>query len=445
MFVNEKRNIRRLFYGIWSIVALLGIATLSFGAELLSDKAEYYAEEIAIFEGHGFNAGESVAFTVISTTVSGDGDSKVGSTGQTDGGVNTGSLHNTWYAQADSEGVVITRWIVCSCPHEALNGVTTFTVTAAGNGGSAQGVNTNSGNGAQNNINRADKCTECKDSLKAPLNIPAPDDIPRVLVDGNDTSYAGEWKPGDLFAHMYEAGDPGKNKTSDASVVFYCNDQGVAQVSVLVKTVGNYFIVKDDSECGENNWIKYCPGTGSNTAKLVDSCNTADFKYIDVGTKTVGYEARFSIPEADQEYNIMIHAAVRLPTDVGTSTRTSATEGHSGNGVCMYIDCDEGGETAVELASFTAGSIGDGKVALNWETSTEVNNAGFNLYRSRLLDGIYKKINEGLIPARDNAATGASYSYEDSPGRGTFYYKLEDVDRNGVTTMHGPEKVRVKK
>ncbi|MDG6025386.1 MAG: hypothetical protein E3K40_01485 [Candidatus Brocadia sp.] len=108
--------------------------------------------------------------------------------------------------------------------------------------------------------------------------------------------------------------------------------------------------------------------------------------------------------------------------------------------------CDKGGETAVELASFTAGSVGEGKVALNWKTATEVNNAGFNLYRSRLLDGIYKKINEeGLIPAQGDATAGASYRYEDTPSaRGTYYYKLEDVDTNGVTTMHGPEKVRVR-
>jgi len=29
------------------------------------------------------------------------------------------------------------------------------------------------------------------------------------------------------------------------------------------------------------------------------------------------------------------------------------------------------------------------------------------------------------------------------PGEGTFYYKLEDVDANGASTMHGPLKVRV--
>jgi len=102
--------------------------------------------------------------------------------------------------------------------------------------------------------------------------------------------------------------------------------------------------------------------------------------------------------------------------------------------------------TAVTLVSFTAEADDGGNVALTWQTATEVDNAGYNIYRSRLRDGEYKKINDALIPAKGDATTGASYRYEDTPpARGTFYYKLEDVDTNGISTMHGPEKVKVKK
>lgn len=101
--------------------------------------------------------------------------------------------------------------------------------------------------------------------------------------------------------------------------------------------------------------------------------------------------------------------------------------------------------TAVTLLSFTA-KAGDDGVTLIWETASETNNAGFNIYRSRLRDGEYKKINDTLIPAKGDATAGASYRHEDMPpARGTYYYKLEDVDTNGVSTMHGPEKVRVKR
>lgn len=100
--------------------------------------------------------------------------------------------------------------------------------------------------------------------------------------------------------------------------------------------------------------------------------------------------------------------------------------------------------TAVSLLSFTGEAGGDGVVTLTWETATEVDNAGFNLYRAKLRNGNYTKINNTLIASQGDGANGASYRYEDAPGRGTFYYKLEDVDYNGVSTMHGPEKVRVR-
>ena len=46
--------------------------------------------------------------------------------------------------------------------------------------------------------------------------------------------------------------------------------------------------------------------------------------------------------------------------------------------------------------------------------------------------------NGALIAAQGDAVAGASYSYVDTPGYGTFYYKLEDMDYNGVSELHGP-------
>lgn len=100
--------------------------------------------------------------------------------------------------------------------------------------------------------------------------------------------------------------------------------------------------------------------------------------------------------------------------------------------------------TAVSLVNFKVKANGDGSVILAWETASEVDNAGFNIYRSKWGDGTYKKVNVKLIPAQGNGAFGDSYSFEDTPGRGTFYYKLEDMDENGVSAMHGPVKVRVR-
>ncbi len=101
------------------------------------------------------------------------------------------------------------------------------------------------------------------------------------------------------------------------------------------------------------------------------------------------------------------------------------------------------GCTAIELKSFNVRTNSNGKVFLSWETATEIDNAGFNLYRARTKDGNYKKLNNALIPAKGNDASGATYRYADKPRKGTYYYKLEDVDYYGVSTQHGPEKAKV--
>jgi hypothetical protein len=105
--------------------------------------------------------------------------------------------------------------------------------------------------------------------------------------------------------------------------------------------------------------------------------------------------------------------------------------------ICSFTnEKDEG--TAITLASFTA-KPHVGAVKLAWETGTEIDNAGFNLYRAPAPGGPYTKVNAALIAAKGDPVAGASYSFLDQRlPPGTYYYKLEDVDFNGVTTPHGP-------
>ena len=95
--------------------------------------------------------------------------------------------------------------------------------------------------------------------------------------------------------------------------------------------------------------------------------------------------------------------------------------------------------TAVTLASFTAQTHGAGSVVLAWETTAEVDNAGFNLYRATVVDGPYARFNATFIAAEGDPVSGASYIFLDNGlPPGTYYYKLEDVDTGGQTTLHGP-------
>ena len=83
-------------------------------------------------------------------------------------------------------------------------------------------------------------------------------------------------------------------------------------------------------------------------------------------------------------------------------------------------------------------------VKVEWQTESEIDNAGFNLYRSESEDGKYIKINASLIPAKGSPTHGTSYEFvdEDMKNTKTYYYKLEDIDMNGVSTKHGPVKAK---
>jgi len=88
--------------------------------------------------------------------------------------------------------------------------------------------------------------------------------------------------------------------------------------------------------------------------------------------------------------------------------------------------------------SFSALPETGNSVRLVWETGSEVDNAGFNLYRASSAAGPYAQINNNLIAADGDPVSGAAYSFTDVPGNGVFFYKLEDVDIHDVSTLHGP-------
>jgi hypothetical protein len=95
--------------------------------------------------------------------------------------------------------------------------------------------------------------------------------------------------------------------------------------------------------------------------------------------------------------------------------------------------------TAVGLVSFTATGQ-DSSVLVEWETAQEIDNLGFNLYRSTEVYGTYTKLNRRLIPGLISSVSGQQYSYTDTDVTRSvlYYYMLEDVDLSGTRTMHGP-------
>ena len=77
-------------------------------------------------------------------------------------------------------------------------------------------------------------------------------------------------------------------------------------------------------------------------------------------------------------------------------------------------------------------------VVLEWTTKSEVNTAGFNMYRAESSGGPFTRINRELIPSASDPIAGGHYVYTDTEaiaGR-TYYYQLEDVELSGNRTRH---------
>jgi hypothetical protein len=129
---------------------------------------------------------------------------------------------------------------------------------------------------------------------------------------------------------------------------------------------------------------------------------------------------------------------------------------------------------AVELADFSATQEGE-QIVIQWQTVSELDNLGFNLYRSTStslpelggteggLIQLYRstsaslpelggteggliQLNSTLIPSQaPGSGQGQAYDWVDNSVQAgtTYYYWLEDVDVNGGRRIHGPVSVTV--
>ena len=92
---------------------------------------------------------------------------------------------------------------------------------------------------------------------------------------------------------------------------------------------------------------------------------------------------------------------------------------------------------AVTLAGFTAESQA-GHVLVAWETLSEMDTAGFNLYRS-LSEGGERRLLAAVPAQGPGSPAGASYTYRDTnvSSSQAYWYWLEHVSLGGATTLAG--------
>ena len=126
--------------------------------------------------------------------------------------------------------------------------------------------------------------------------------------------------------------------------------------------------------------------------------------------------------------NVQVRNALTTTAlDLGTTGR----DNYYGFGLVQTLEaCVNLNPTSVDLLYFKP-QVVPGGVLLTWETANEINNLGFNLYRSSSLDGKQVQLNSDLILSKNppGSTNGATYSIFDPDviSGVTYDYQLEDV------------------
>jgi len=152
---------------------------------------------------------------------------------------------------------------------------------------------------------------------------------------------------------------------------------------------------------------------------------------------------RLLTPLPDWDSDNLAKWTVEIPVDlvagskVNTVTATSGTTDSDMTNNTATANCDS---TAVSLISFTAETAESG-VLLKWETASELDNLGFNIFRADDPEAEKVRVNPAMILSKAMGSTsGAFYEFldEDVETGKMYYYWLEAVDFALTKTLYGP-------
>ena len=97
----------------------------------------------------------------------------------------------------------------------------------------------------------------------------------------------------------------------------------------------------------------------------------------------------------------------------------------------------------VELSQFSAKFVQD-EVVISWTTESELDNAGFNIYRSTSPTKNFQRINAKLIRGAGTTGKRHTYQFIDKTAKPNvaYYYRIEDVDLSGKRVIYSTYRLR---
>ena len=191
-------------------------------------------------------------------------------------------------------------------------------------------------------------------------------------------------------------------------------------------------------DLSSNQWTQFYPSTHPPSRLAHSMALLTDSNEVILYGGAGGYRDTWAYDPSTHEWTELSPSTV--PPAAEYDTMANAGE----SGVVLFLE--EAGAmetwlysapTLVELVSFVAESGLEG-ATLSWETATEIDCAGFRVWRCDSAGGDCEIVTDDLIDAQGDEVTGASYSFEDhSADPGTFYrYRLEDLEYSGKSTFH---------
>jgi len=144
-------------------------------------------------------------------------------------------------------------------------------------------------------------------------------------------------------------------------------------------------------------------------------------------------------PVSNVEPFIFLDGPTTSAATAGWAATTGPGSQYTTTSVASFRVLVSGNTVPVELCALE-GKARPGYVVISWTTASELDNIGFNVYRSDAENGQYAKMNDGIIAGQGTTATEHAYTFADygvQPGS-TYYYKVEDVSADGTTSLHGP-------
>ena len=287
-----------------------------------------------------------------------------------------------------------------------------------------------------------------------------------ATTSGGYTAYI-TWDASTLYLG-YDGNDVGSGSSSTKWVLFYFDtDPQMTPTSGTGTTTGQQYNTQqpglpfsanyhlrwktDNSYTNMGNWNGSAWDYGSGSGYWTGSANnTGNYVEISVPLSDLGnpsqiYITSFMINEQDGgEWTYAGN-----PSDAFSDGYDPDVAHYYGfnlnSGVAPNAAGNKDVSLPVELTSFTAKS-GDAKVELHWQTASELNNMGYVILRSNEEQGQYEEIdsyvNNDVLKGEGTTSRASDYTYVDKylVNGMTYYYKLADVDINGIRTEHGPIK-----